>query len=262
MTRHQREFLALTMAMAMIAVFQPCSLAADATAIDYEQPKLLTGAVYETSSGTNKILFTFKRTAMRSNSTVYVRRDFLYPSGSLAAREEAVYEGDHLVSFRLDERQTGARGSATVQRDAKNSAKQTLLFDWVTGADGGTKRKTDTEPLQRDTLVGDMIPYFIAAHWDELVRGNAVSFRFIAQSRLETVGFKLVKEADVTWRGKAAVRLRMEPSSLIIAQIVDPLFFIVEKSGQHRVLEYVGRTTPKARDGNKWKDLDARSIYD
>jgi hypothetical protein len=262
MTQHRREFLALTMAMAMMAVFQPGSPAAEPRAIDYEQPKLLTGTIYETSSGTNKILFAFKRTATRSNTTVYVRRDFFYPSGSLAAREEAVYEGGRLVSFQLDERQTGARGSAAVLRDAKNSAKQTLRFDWVTGADGGTKRKTDTETLQRDTLVGDMIPYFIAAHWDELARGEAVNFRFIAPSRLETVGFKLVKEADATWRGKPALRLRMEPSSLIIAQIVDPLFFIVEKSGEHRVLEYVGRTTPKMRDGNKWKDLDARSTYD
>ena len=107
-----------------------------------------------------------------------------------------------------------------------------------------------------------MIPYFIVAHWNELARGTAVNFRFIAQSRLETVGFKLVKEADVMWRGKAAVRLRMEASSMIIAQIVDPIFFIVEKDGAHHVLEYVGRTTPKLRDGNKWKDLDARTVYD
>jgi hypothetical protein len=107
-----------------------------------------------------------------------------------------------------------------------------------------------------------MLPYFIVEHWNELIRGQAVMFRFIAQSRIETVGFKFVKESDVTWRGKAAVRFRMEASSFIIAQIVDPLFFIVEKDGAHRVLEYVGRTTPKLRDGSKWKDLDARTVYD
>jgi len=39
------------------------------------------------------------------------------------------------------------------------------------------------------------------------------------------------------------------------------LFPFVEKDGAHRVFAYVGRTTPKARDGNKWKDLDARSVY-
>jgi hypothetical protein len=259
---HRRRFIALAMTMVALAVFSPCGVTAEPAAIDYEEPKLLTGTVYETRSGTNKVLFTFKRTAARSNSMVYVRRDFFYPGGALAAREEVAYEGDRLVSFHLDERQTGARGNATVRREAKNPAKQVLLFDWVIGPENNAKRKTARETLQRDTLVGDMIPYFIAAHWNELARGDAVNFRFIASSRLETVGFKLVKETGVTWRGKAALRLRMEPSSLIIAQIVDPLFFIVEKSGEHRVLEYVGRITPKARDGSKWKDLDARSIYD
>jgi len=234
-------------------------LAAGIAAPDYEQPKLLTGTIYETISGTNKVLYTFKRSATRSNSTVYVLRDFFNPDGSIAAREEAVFERGQLVSFQLDERQTGERGSARVAADPKSSAKQRLSFDWMAN-DG--KKKTDHETLQQNTLVGDMIPYFIASHWNELARGAEVNFRFVAQSRLETVGFKLVKESELVWRGQPAVRLRMEASNLIIAQLVDPLFFIVEKNGEHRVLEYIGRTTPKMRDGNKWKDLDARTIYD
>ena len=219
-----------------------------------DEPLLLTGTIYETSSGTNKILFTFRRTAVRSHNMVQVVRDFLYPNGSLAARESIVFERGELLSFQLEEKQTGARGGSSVTKDAKRK----LLFDWT--ADG--KSKTDSEAFVADTLVGDMIPQFIIAHWKELARGDAVSFRFIASSRLETVGFKLVKESDVDWRGKPAVRLRMEPSSVIIRQLVDPLFFIVEKDGAHRVLEYVGRITPKQRDGTKWKDLDARTIYD
>jgi hypothetical protein len=230
-------------------------------AIAYEEPSEFTGTVYEMNSGTNKVLFTFKRTATRSNTTVHVVRDFNYPSGALAARETIVFERGQLVSFQLDEKQTGSRGSAWVAVDAKNSAKQKLLFDWATTDGGKTKTKTDNEALQPDTLVGDMIPYFIVAHWNELARGDAVNFRFIASSRLETVGFKLVKESEVTSHGKAALRFRMEASSIIIRQIVDPIFFIVEKDGAHRILEYIGRTTPRQREGEKWKDLDARTVY-
>src|SRR6187551_1948197 len=79
-----------------------------ANVIDYEQPRLLTGTIYETASGTNKVLFTFKRTGVRSNSAVHVTRDFLYPDGNLAAQELAVFDQGKLVSFHLDERQTGA----------------------------------------------------------------------------------------------------------------------------------------------------------
>jgi hypothetical protein len=232
-------------------------LRAAETPVDYEQPNHFTGTIYETASGTNKVLFTFRRTASRSNSTIHVMRDFSYPNGSLAARETAVFEQGRLLAFQLDERQTGARGSSTTT--GVTSAKPKLLFDW-TEANG--KKKTDSEDLKPDTLIGDMLPYFIVGHWSELARGQAVNFRFIASSRLETVGFKLVKEADVMWRGNPALRLRMEPSSVVIRQIVDPLYFTVERDGAHHVLEYVGRTTPKQRDGQKWKDLDARTVYD
>jgi hypothetical protein len=219
-----------------------------------DEPPLLKGVIYETASGTNKILFTFQRTATRSNTALHVVRDFLYPHGALAARETVVFENGALTTFRLEEKQTGASGGSRVTRGAKPQ----LHFDWT--ADG--KAKTDRESFVADTLVGDMIPQFIITHWRALQRGDAVPFRFIASSRLETVGFKLVKEADVDWRGRAAVRVRMEPSSVLIRQLVDPLFFIVEKDGAHRVLEYVGRVTPMQRDGTKWKDLDARTVYE
>jgi hypothetical protein len=253
MTQLSCRALALTAFFLLSCVLSQA--AEKATAVDYEKPALLTGTVYETASGTNRILFTFQRSAVRSNSTVHVTRNFLYPNGNLAARERAVFDQGKLISFHLDERQTGARGSATVRGSM-------LLFDWVEGEGAAARKKTDSEKLQPNTLVGDMIPYFIAAHWDELARGTPVNFRFIAQSRLETVGFKLLQESEVTWRGTPALRLRMEASNFLIARIVDPLFFIVEKSGDHRILEYVGRTTPKTRDGNKWKDLDARTVYD
>ncbi len=229
-----------------------CTASGHAAAL--EEPPLLTGTIYETSSGTNKILFTFRRTAVRSNTAVHVVRDFVYPDSTLAARENIVFEGGELRSFQLEEKQTGARGRSSVTKDAKRK----LLFDWT--AEG--KTKTDSEAFVADTLVGDMLPHFIITHWNELARGESVNFRFIASSRLETVGFKLVKESEVDWRGKPALRLRMEPSSFVIRQIVDPLFFIVEREGAHRVLEYVGRTTPKQRDGAKWKDLDARTVYE
>ncbi len=229
---------------------------------NYEEPALLIGTIYETGSGTNKLLFTSKRTATRSNSTVFVTCDYFYPNGAVAAREQIVFERGKLVSFLLDEKQTGAHGSATIAAATKDTGKQKILFDWVTTDGGKTKTKTDSETIQSEPLVGDMIPYFIATHWNELARGKEMGFRFIVSDRLETVGFKLVKESEVTWRGKAALRLRMEPSSVVIRQLVDPLFFIVEKDAAHRIFEYVGRTTPRTRDGSKWKDLDARTVYD
>jgi hypothetical protein len=253
---------ALSLATALLLPGGMDARAAGAGDVKPAQPDSFTGTLYEMGSGTNKILYTFKRTATRSNGTLRVVRDFSYPNGSLAAQEILVYQSGQLDSFFLDEKQTGASGRAKVWSDPKNPARRELHFDWTTGPGEGGKKKTDSETLQPDSLVGDMMPDFILAHWNDLAAGKPVNFRFVAQSRLETVGFKLLKDSDVTVRGTAALRLKMQASSFIIAQIVDPIFFVVEKASPHRVLEYEGRTTPKLREGNKWKDLDARTVYD
>jgi len=54
----------------------------------------------------------------------------------------------------------------------------------------------------------------------------------------------------------------MEPTSPIIARLIDPVIFTVEKDGPHRVLQYVGRVTPKTKAGTKWADLDATFVFD
>jgi hypothetical protein len=107
-----------------------------------------------------------------------------------------------------------------------------------------------------------MIQAFIATHFDALAKGSAAKFRYIVLSRKETVGFKLVKESETTWHGKPVLRIRMEPTSIIIARLVDPLIFVVEKDGAHHILEYAGRTTPRIKAGNKWKELDAITVFD
>src|SRR5438552_17251225 len=48
---------------------------APALGIDYFEPKLLSGVIYDTAEGSNRVLFTFRRTATQSNSTVSVLRE-------------------------------------------------------------------------------------------------------------------------------------------------------------------------------------------
>jgi hypothetical protein len=71
-----------------------------------------------------------------------------------------------------------------------------------------------------------------------------------------------MKDSESILHGQQVVRIKMEPTSFLIKQLVDPLLFVVEKGGKHHILQYIGRTTPLIRDGNKWKDLDATSIFD
>jgi hypothetical protein len=232
------------------------------TFTDYEEPKLLVGNIYALGSAPQKLLFKSQRTATRHGTTVNVTCEYTYPDGSLAARDSIVYEAGRLLSFATDLFQNGERGSAVIRTDPRNRGKQQICFDYTTGLGSAAKISHASESVEQETLVDDMIPVFIGGHWDQLMKGAPARFRFVVLSRRETIGFKLVKDSETVWHGIAAVRLRMEPTSFIIAQLVDPIFFIVEKDRRHRFLEYQGRTTPLIRTGDKWKDLDASTVFD
>jgi hypothetical protein len=226
--------------------------------LKYEEPKLLAGAIYARDS--KQLLFNFKRVANRSGSALKVQRDFTYPAGKLAAQERVVYEGDDLVSFELDEAQTGASGSAKIQRTPGNPAKGSIDFEYT--AEPGGRPKTRSEPLREDTLVGDMVEPFLVSHWNALHRGEKVKCRYIVVPRRETVGFTFSRDSEALQKGQRVLVVKMEASSRILAALVDPLFFTMEEASPHRVLQYVGRTTPKIQVGGKWKDLDALTVFD
>ncbi len=227
-------------------------------AFKYEEPKSLAGAIY--ARGTKQPLFTFKRLATRFGNTLRVQRDFAYRDGKLAARERVQYQGDELVSYDLEETQMGGAGSAMIRHALGESGKDTIEFEYATGP--GARPKVHTEPLEPDTLIADMVGPFLVAHWDALEHGDRVKCRYIVVPRTETVGFTFLKDSESSWQGHEVLVVRMEPTSKFVSMLVDPLFFTIEKDPPHRVLRYVGRTTPKIRVHGKWQDLDAETIFD
>ncbi len=222
--------------------------------INYLEPKILTGTIYADDS-LKKVLFTFRRTATNSGSTTRVLREFKLPNGTLAAREQVVYQNNQLKSFLLDELQTGARGSAVVE---SSGGEPTINFNFSEG----TTKKSGSEKFLNEILTSDMVVPYIVAHWDAVLAGETVKCRLVSVSRAETVGFKFFKESETTWHGKPVIVVKMQPSSIIIARLVAPLHFIVEKAPPHRLLQYTGRTTPSIQKDGKWDDLDAVTVFD
>jgi hypothetical protein len=235
---------------------------AGSSATDYEQPKVLVANILPMAGQSRKALFRSRRAAVRSGTTVNVTCEYTYPDGSVAARDRIVYEGSQLASVETEEFQTGEKGVAVIRADPKNPARRKIFYEYTIGQGSNARKSTDTEVLANDTLVDDMIPGFMVSHWDALSQGTGVKFRYIALSRKETVGFRLIKESETYWHRTPVLRVKMEPTSFIIAQLVDPMFFVVEKKAPHRILEYIGRTTPLLKEGNKWKDLDADTVFE
>jgi hypothetical protein len=126
----------------------------------FEEAKFLSGAIYSQTSDGNKLLFNFKRVARRSGNTLKVERNYTYPDGRLAVREQVVYEKDEMVSYEMEDLQTGAVGSARIRRAADKPAQASIRFEYRKRA--GERLKSSTEGLRGDTLVDDMVGPFLA----------------------------------------------------------------------------------------------------
>ena len=228
-------------------------------AYDYAQPKLLTATLYEIGSGRQKVLYTFRRTATRTNATVHVERQFLDTNGFVVAAETVVYESNRLVSLQMQEFQARVSGAVRLVPDPKDPARQQLFVSYGRGL---VPPRGQPQSLPPDTLVDDTLYPFMLAHWDDLMRGDTVKFRFISLEWERTFAFRLVKTAESVRNGRALVQLKMEPGNPFVARLVNPLTFTVEKVSPHYLLSYVGRTTPCIRKGKSWKSLDAETVFD
>lgn len=229
-------------------------------ALKYEEPVHLAGSIY--SLGGKQLLFKFNRTATRSGSSLKIQRDFSYPDGRLATREQVVYEGDALVSYALDELQTGGKGRATIRRPNGVPVRGRIEFEYR--AEPSSRTRVRSEELAQNTLIADMVGPFLLSHWAALEKGEKVKCRYIVVPRAETVGFTFSKlsNTDTKIPARNVTIIKMEPTSPFISALVDPLFFTIEQGSPHRVLQYVGRTAPKIQNEGKWKDLDGLTVFD
>jgi hypothetical protein len=226
---------------------------------DYAKPALFTGTVYEAGSQRTNVLFTFRRTATRSNDTVRVERQFVRPGGFVAATEDVVYESGRLVSLQMKEFQAKVSGAIEVSPDPEDPAEQKIYISYGHGLEPA---RGESQELLPDTEVDDTIYPFMLAHWDGLMQGKPVKFHFVSLEWKKVFGFRLMKAGETVLNGRTVERIKMEPTNLLVAKLVEPLYFTIEKDAPHRVIGYVGRTTPRIKKGKSWKYLDADTVFD
>ncbi len=242
----------------------PAGFAGDAShpaksaAYDYAKPELLTGTLYAIGSDRKTVLYTFRRIATHSGATVHVERQFYLTNGTLAAVDKVQYVSNELVSYRMQEFQARVSGAVQVAPDPKDPARQQICIGYGPGLNPPKGKAQDLPP---DTVFDDTVYPFMMAHWDDLIRGDTVKFRFISFEWERTFGFEFVKTGESEQNGQPVVQITMQPANMIIAALVDPLIFTVEKASPHRVLSYIGRTTPRIQKGKSWKYLDAETVF-
>src|SRR2546426_5313449 len=156
-SRQPAVWLAATLcaSLASQAAFCAENIETNRNSFKYEEPRFLTGRIYAKGSNRKNVLFNFRRQSTRSGEKLQVLREYTYPDGKPAARERLVYEGDNLVSYELEELQTGGRGRADIRREPGHGGKSRICFEYSSDAASRAKPKTDSESLQKETLIND-----------------------------------------------------------------------------------------------------------
>ncbi len=232
---------------------------ATSKAYDYAEPKLLTGTLYAIGSDRKTVLYLFRRVAKRTGATVHVERQFYRTNGTLAAVDKVTYESNQLVSYRMLEFQARVSGAVRIAPDPENPAQQQIFISYGPGL---IPPKGKAQDLPPDIVFDDTVYPFMMAHWNDLMRGDTVEFHFISFEWERTFMFQFVKTGESVQNGRPVVQIKMQPTSMFIAPLVDPLIFTVERDSPHRILSYTGRTTPRIQKGKSWKYLDAETVFD
>ena len=231
--------------------------------IDLATPAVMTGTFYEIGSDRKKILFKYRRVAARAGDVIQVEQTFTQPAdGVLVCRENIRYCNDQLASYAMEDLRANVRGSIVIEPDPKKPGNERILLDYIQGRKEEVKTKKASENLEMNTLISDTIYPHILTHWDDLLRGTVVKFRFISLDPARTFNFRLVKEAETNGPGRAVVRIRMEAANFLVAHWISPIYFIIEKAAPHRIFSYIGRTTPRALVDGAWKPMDAEAVFD
>lgn len=210
------------------------------------------GLGFDFEGDPTKTAFTFHRKEKIEDGKRVVDVTFNDPSGKIVLEERIIYK-DATSSIDFE--------TYTFKRHQNTDTAHVSIKDeklWFDVNMGG-KPKTDKETLAEGTVIRDTLIPYLTQHWDELVAGKKVKARFVHPERAETIGFNITKESEETLNGVPAVKMKLRPSSLVIALIAGNSYFWMEKNGAHRILRSDGRQ-PVLKDtgGGKLKNITGR----
>ncbi len=188
--------------------------------------------------------FTLTVTEKREGQTVQKITEYLDNSGKLAAKDATTYIATTLevTDGTLENYQTGS-----IEKITRLAAgKYRLDYRKHSGGEVASEEVKEKDVM----LKGSLLFEYISRNYDAIAGGTKTEFRLLVPSRLETIGFELVKERMETLQGKACILMKLRASSWIIRQFAGDMFFWVDVQAPHAVIQYQGRLTPTDEKGN------------
>lgn len=226
--------------------FEARSPAVIAPAITNRGDAIYVGKVFPLRGTSAQPTYVYERRVDERQGRVistHVTRDL---AGAIQLAESATHSREYALSeYTLYANQLGQTGGIRVQDNQ-------VTFRVTEGA----SERVRVERVTGDVVVGPTLIGYVFRRLDGLSHGERVAVRLAILDRMETIGFDLAAVAATPGQ----TRIQMTPSSFLVRLAVDPVIFTFDTS-TWKLIRLEGRVSTKVRDGDRWKDFDARVEY-
>ncbi len=207
--------------------------------------KLISKGIVYDKEGKEK-QFTYERYQEKKGDIMHDRAVYKDMDGDVLTVEKMQTKNGKLIRYDMDQKQLKQKAWITVE-----DGKATLNLKKF--------RKNNypqTIDLPDNFIVGLQIVSTIMDNWDKLAKGEDVDVELGVWHRQEAIGFELSKESKTD----DLFVVKMNPSSMFIRAVVDPLYFNFDPKTKELV-SYRGRSTPKEKRGRSYYDFDGITKY-
>ena len=118
-------------------------------------------------------------------------------------------------------------------------------------ADINSKLETEIVKVEEPYVIDGGLTYFFRRNWNSLFNNKTVEFNFIVPSKLDYFGFRVSKNSIKNINGIKGMELKLEPSSFIIRQFVDPIFITYDLETK-KILYYEGLSNINNDEGKSY----------
>lgn len=204
----------------------------------------------------DKPAYHMERTEAGKETARVVTVEFRAPDGTPLVRERTTYENGRLQRYDYDQLQMKEGGFLERRGDQ-------VYFEFT----DHSGKATGTDEFPEEPIIPDTIQSFLSRHMPQILAGESVYGRFLLIERQDTVGFKFFLSEKIDCNGAPCLLIKMKPSSIIIAALVDPIWIKLEATAPWKMISVDGRLAirepevaePKAR--HDYKAIDALLVF-
>jgi len=197
------------------------------------------GDVYS-EKGTN---FIYKG-SIESGSKLAVKKNNCYDeAGNIIIKERTEYIENtcEIVNMHIQDLRTG---------------KEEIIIDNGDTYTVRFKKNNQTEFKEKNiekapgTIHPTVLAMYMQQNMQKILTEKTVNVTLLLPNRLRTIDFQLIRQGIVTINNEQCFTVKLEPSSLLVKQFVNPIHFYVKKDDPSVLVKYEGIIAPTDLEGN------------